>query len=350
MVWQTLIKEGKQPPDAFKFTWVPNSYYKILHWNFILLNLPAPFYFLNIQILIGLPNIPVFKNYKSIQTTEMDTVQILITTSPQQTEQHQIFSIQDQCNFAEGILQCLNEAILVQQIKDLVLQKQNRDLSLDAIVKLQTHLKKLTPFNLGIYEQWQMYGQTEGELSYKQQNYQLSAPTLLYYTRMVNLPFINWYFYIRNIIHTEEKIYNFVQIRSRFNQKIQSKVTITNLKTSQVDIYTSNVHFSILRVYPKIKTANGIEMYLPREFFWCFEDDHQKICLYAESRGDFKAGFGAGFIGSFQFTLQINGVGQQGNAGFCEYIDCRSLTWQEKNKQEKMRDEFANSVPFACKK
>ncbi|WP_343598238.1 hypothetical protein [Acinetobacter sp.] len=349
MVWRALTKKGQQPPHFFKFTWYPNTYHKILHWNFILLNLPAPFYFLNIQILIGLPDIPIFKNEKNIQTTEMDTVQILMTTSPQQTEPLQTFSIQDDCNFTEGILQCLNEHILVQQIKALILQKQNQDLSLDAIFQLQKHVKKLTPFNLGTYEQWQMHGQTEGKFIYRQQTYQLSAFTLLYYTRMMNLPLMNWYFYIRNIIQIENKTYSFVQIRSRFNQILQNKVTVTDLNTSHVKTYTTNVHFCILRVYPKTKTVNGMDMYLPREFFWGFEDQQQKIYLYAESRGDFKAGFGAGFIGSFQFTLKIGDTEQQGNAGFCEYIDCRPLKWQETNEDRRLRIN-QNLAEYACTK
>ena len=57
--------------------------------------------------------------------------------------------------------------------------------------------------------------------------------------------------------------------------------------------------------------------------------------LYGESRGDYKFGLAAGYIGSFRYQLSWNDQCLQGEGGYCEYIDCRPLRWQEKNQNEK---------------
>ena len=57
--------------------------------------------------------------------------------------------------------------------------------------------------------------------------------------------------------------------------------------------------------------------------------------LYGESRGDYKFGLAAGYIGSFRYQLSWNDQCLQGEGGYCEYIACRPLRWQEKNQNEK---------------
>lgn len=57
--------------------------------------------------------------------------------------------------------------------------------------------------------------------------------------------------------------------------------------------------------------------------------------VQAQSRGDFKFGLAAGYVGSFKYQLKINHHEEMGESGYCEYIDCRSLTWQEKINKKK---------------
>ena len=91
-------------------------------------------------------------------------------------------------------------------------------------------------------------------------------------------------------------------------------------------------------------------MYLPREFEWCYEDDKgMKIWLQGQSRGDFKFGLAAGYVGSFNYQVSINGETEHGEGGYCEYIDCRSLRFQEQNKTEKLLGNLSNSVPIMLK-
>ena len=59
-----------------------------------------------------------------------------------------------------------------------------------------------------------------------------------------------------------------------------------------------------------------------------------------QSRGDYKFGLAAGYVGSFQYQLSWNEQCLQGEGGYCEYIDCRPLKWQEKNQDEKILDKL----------
>ena len=60
--------------------------------------------------------------------------------------------------------------------------------------------------------------------------------------------------------------------------------------------------------------------------------------LYGESRGI--TNLLAGYIGSFRYQLSWNEQCLQGEGGYCEYIDCRPLRWQEKNQDEKILDKL----------
>ena len=71
--------------------------------------------------------------------------------------------------------------------------------------------------------------------------------------------------------------------------------------------------------------------------------------LYGESRGDYKFGLAAGYIGSFRYQLSWNDQCLQGEGGYCEYIDCRPLRWQEKNQNEKMLDKLLLLQPCLYK-
>ena len=48
--------------------------------------------------------------------------------------------------------------------------------------------------------------------------------------------------------------------------------------------------------------------------------------------------------------MAINGDQQQGEGGYCEYIDCRALKWQEHDQPEQMPDTVLNPEPFIIKK
>ena len=110
------------------------------------------------------------------------------------------------------------------------------------------------------------------------------------------------------------------------------------------------VYFKIHRVFPKVKTVNQQEMYLPREFAWQYQDGNIQIEIQAQSRGDYKFGLAAGYVGSFSYQAKINQECYAGESGYCEYIDCRPLKWQEIDKESQASNKITNPAPIMLKK
>ncbi|SSS05902.1 Uncharacterised protein [Acinetobacter baumannii] len=167
----------------------------------------------------------------------------------------------------------------------------------------------------------------------------------------MHLPFLSLCFYTCQIINLNETTQiTLSQIRNQWNIILFSRLDIQELGKPAVT-FTEDVNFHIHRVYPKVETPHGREMYLPREFSWqCKKNGKVIFELYAESRGDYKFGFAAGYIGSFRYQLSWNDQCLQGEGGYCEYIDCRPLRWQEKNQDEKILDKLMLLQPCLYKK
>ena len=85
----------------------------------------------------------------------------------------------------------------------------------------------------------------------------------------------------------------------------------------------------------KLKHRMGEKCIYPESFLGNVKNGKVIFELYGESRGDYKFGLAAGYIGSFRYQLSWNDQCLQGEGGYCEYIDCRPLRWQEKNQNEK---------------
>ena len=141
------------------------------------------------------------------------------------------------------------------------------------------------------------------------------------------------------------------QTRDHFNRIVQSRIYLKYANVERTELFDEQVQFKVHRVYPKVVTPNGQAMYLPREFEWNYQNKTGDIIqIQAQSRGDFKFGLAAGYVGSFKYQIKINAREEYGEAGYCEYVDCRALKWQEKNQDEKILDDLINTVPFMLKK
>ena len=99
----------------------------------------------------------------------------------------------------------------------------------------------------------------------------------------------------------------------------------------------------------KLKHRMGEKCIYPESFLGNVKNGKVIFELYGESRGDYKFGLAAGYIGSFRYQLSWNDQCLQGEGGYCEYIDCRPLRWQEKNQNEKMLDKLLLLQPCLYK-
>lgn len=347
MKWNSFSKSAKQPPNLTKLQWFPNSQYKTVHYGFVFPNLPAPLHYFNFLTLLGVPNIPVLQNSSVISTTELDTALVFTSCSLNHQSCLQTYSIQDESEQTLDYVHFAEDIKIIKGYKNLQLIKKNSELQFELNIQLRGPRYKNYPINLGVAERWLCPVNMQGTLHHKQQHYEIESMGLFSYARTIQLPFSNWYFYTRQIVHAEHWQFIFYQIRNRFNQVIHSKLIIFDLHQQKTQVYTRDVELEIIRVYPKVITPDGLSMYLPREFMWNIQHPNLQLQLIATARGDYKFGFGAGYVGSFHYQLKFNQKYYQAEAGYCEYVDCRALKWQEMGHFEK--EILLNSVhELAC--
>jgi len=275
----------------------------------------------------------------------------MCSISPHMVGQFNHYSIEKDCSLKDDHYQFGDKYTLRGKLPHFQLKRE--DLELSANLKITTFpvMSCFTKFKLGLYEHWSLLCQCEGELIYKDEVFKIDQLGSFEYTRAINLPYLPLCFYTYQIINLEDqRQLQLIHIRNQFNQILQSKIYLKDLIKNKTECFESNVHFIVHRVYPKISTPNNHSMYLAREFEWQWCDKTRSIRIYAQSRGDFKFGVGAGYAGSFNYQLEIDGSHIEGRAGYCEYIDCRPLKWQEMNNHEKMLDQLEHPFPVVLKK
>lgn len=328
----------------------PNHWYKFTHFSLIIPNLIAPLHYLNLRVVMGQSDIPILKNHLAGSYAGVDQVSVLTTTSPHMLAQHQCMSLRQECSIQSGIYQFSDQLLLTGSLPAFRFQQKHPELSFELNVK--THPVVSYPIKkiFGLYQYWSLLSECEGEVVFKGQHYSVSHLGSLEYSRLVSFPYLSLFFYTYQLIQLEsQQQLMLVHIRNHFNQVVQSKILIRDLNSNTVKHYEQSVLFKVLRVYPAVKTPGQREMYLAREFEWRFKDASCEIYIHAVSRGDFKYGLGAGFVGSFSYQVQINSAVEFGEAGYCEYIDCRPLRWQTIDEREKKIALIEQSLPIALR-
>jgi hypothetical protein len=330
----------------------PNKTYKIIHQALILPNLPAPLHYLNFISRIGQPNIPMLANPSAIHTTALDTATVLVSSSLHQVGQLKTYSIQHECQFDHKSFKFLDQIQLRGQFPDFRLFCHDAELSIDLKIKTTSLISHFTKLHFSMAQHWSLLCHCEGTLQHQHEKYHIKGMGSFEYARSLYFPYVPWAFFTYQIINLEhDRQILLRQIRDRFNRVIQSRIYLRDIAQQRQIFLDQNVFFKIHRVYPCIVTPNGQRIYLPREFEWCCEAaDGTRIWLQAQSRGDFKFGLAAGYVGSFKYTIQINDQTEMGDAGYIEYSDCRDLIYQEQDKNQKLQNNLANPIPFMLKK
>lgn len=354
-LFMNFIDESKQlnqAPFPLKLDYHPQrGRFKIIHQGLMIPNLPAPLHYLNFLSIIGQSNIPILRNQDAIHTTALDTATIIVSCSAHMAGHFSSYSIENDCNFKSDFYQFSNKEILQGTFPFFRLTRQDDELSFDLKIQTTPIISHFTKLKLGIFNHWSLLCHCRGELSYKGQSYNIDEMGSFEYARAINIPYLPLCFFTYQIINLQNQRQLLLgQIRNNFNQIVQSRIYFRDAQTSIAEMFDEDVHFKILRVYPKVKTPNHQEMYLPREFYWTFQNGNRKIEIHAESRGDYKFGLAAGYVGSFKYCVNIDGIEETGESGYCEYIDCRPLKWQEKENDEKKADEAMNIMPCTLKK
>lgn len=335
--------------DALTF-YPPKGLFKIVYQALILPNLPEPFHYLNFISLIGQPRIPICYNASAITTTAIDTATVLVTSGLSTIGHLKSYSAKEQCQLEQDRYQFLDVDQIQVDFPNYYFKRIDEELSCQLTVNISADIENHSALHWGVGDYWYARCQCEGEITYKKQKYQIEAQGILKHARAIYLPFIAFHFFTYQVIQVNANLQIILsELRNQWNNIVFSRIEIQSNEQRSI-LYDHQVVLDITRVYPKVQTPNGREMYLAREFMWQYQEKNQIIFqLKAQSRGDYKFGLGAGYVGSFNYELIWNNENHKGS-GYCEYIDCRPLHWQEKNKSEQIIDQISHFQPYLCKK
>ena len=335
--------------DALTF-YPPKGLFKIVYQALILPNLPEPFHYLNFISLIGQPRIPICYNASAITTTAIDTATVLVTSGLSTIGHLKSYSAKEQCQLEQDRYQFLDVDQIQVDFPNYYFKRIDEELSCQLTVNIRAEIENHSALHWGVGDYWYARCQCEGEITYKKQKYQIEAQGILKHARAIYLPFIAFHFFTYQVIQVNANLQIILsELRNQWNNIVFSRIEIQSNEQKSI-LYDHQVVLDITRVYPKVQTPNGREMYLAREFIWQYQEKNQIIFqLKAQSRGDYKFGLGAGYVGSFNYELIWNNENHKGS-GYCEYIDCRPLHWQEKNKSEQIIDQISHFQPYLCKK
>lgn len=350
-----LVDDSKQLNQAqfpFKLNYHgPKGRFKIIHQGLMIPGLPAPLHYFNFLTIIGQPNAPMLRNEYAIKHSALDTVSLISSISPHMVGHFNAYSVADDCDFEQNQFKFGERECLKGSIPHFQLIRSDEELSVNLHINTQPIISHFTKSKFGLFDHWSLMCHCTGEIIYKGQSYSINHLGSFEYARAMNLPYLPLCFFTYQIINlNNQRQLLLAQIRNNFNQIMQSRIYLRDLTNHTSEMFDEQVYFKVHRVYPKVTTPNQQDMYLPREFEWNFKNSNRSIVVNAQSRGDYKFGLAAGYVGSFKYQVEIDGIQESGESGYCEYIDCRPLKWQEKNNQEKILDKILNPVPCTLKK
>lgn len=355
-LFQDVLDQSKQlnqtPSDRVPIYHAPNKKYKLIRQALIIPDLPAPLHYLNFISLIGQPNLPIFRHADKLSTTALDTATTFASTSAHMVGQFSHYSIAKDCFFNSSQFKFAQKESVIGTAPEFQIQRIDSELSFQIKVVITSLISYLSKLRFGLAEHWSAVCECRGEVQYKGQDYEIAQIGAFEYARSKNFNPLPIAFFTYQIINLQGQRQLLLQhMRDSFNRIIQSRIYLRDFSQQKIYLFDQGVHFYIQRIYPAVRTPHGQKMYLPREFEWSYHDTKgHHIHIYAQSRGDFKFGLGAGYVGSYKYQIQINGEEEQGENGYCEYIDCRPLNWQEDHAQEQNIQQMSEIVPISLRK
>lgn len=329
----------------------PNARFKTVLFSLKIPNLPAPLHYFNFFSVLGLPNSLLLLNQTAVQGSALQSATVCVSSSPHMVGQLSSYSMTQQCQLTENNLNFNDKEHIIGSLPNLRFIREDAELSADLQMNSFGPLIYFARLRCALAEHWSFAATCQGSIMYKSQKYQIEALASFEFARCVNFPYIPFAFYVYQLINLDEHLQMILmQYRDAYDHVLHSRIYLRDLDQSKVQFFDQQVQFNVERVYPVIKTPNGDSMYLLREFHWQYADKDQQIRVQGQCRGDFKFGLGTGFVGSFFYQVTFNQQQYCGEAGYCEYIDCRALKWQEQNKPEQILNNLDNSVPLILKK
>lgn len=313
-----------QPFDPHTEIHTPVGKYRCVHYGIMIPDLPAPYHFLNMIVVVGQPKVTLFRNEHLIQTSDLDTANLLIGTAATKKNLFKGYSVQHDCLLASNghYLKFADDLVIEAAYPTFRALRQKTDFNYDLKLKATNKIAHFAQLAGNLYEHWALLCEYEGYLELNGQTTQVQGLCTFEYARAanVNLPFRFFTYQILNIDAKTQVL--FVDVTGPLGLTIQSRVYVRALD-DHGGIYEAGFK-SVVQEYeaePMI-TPNGIKMRLPKQFHWQVDDEHGNvlISIQGHSNQDFKYGMAGGYAGSYQYQGIFRNKEIQGT-GYIEYID-----------------------------
>lgn len=317
-----LINSTPFNPDTSFST--PQGKYTCVHYGIMIPNLPEPFNFLNIIVVVGQPQIKLFRNQHLIKTTALDTANVLIGTATGTADHFNGYSVEKDCTLVTNgsHLKFGNDVTIEGTYPEFHAHREGHNFNFDLKLRATDKIAHFTNLVGGAYDHWALLCEYEGYVEQAGVKTEINGLCTYEYARGINIKLpINFFTY--QILNIDEKTQVlFVDTFGPLGLTMQSRVYVRSLD-DHGGIYSRGFK-SIVHEYEPERVTNpdGISMRLPRKFSWQVDDDKGNLLIKIDgiTNRDFKYGMAGGYAGSYQYSGVFRGKPIEGK-GYIEYID-----------------------------
>lgn len=313
-----------QPFDSQTLTNTPIGKYTCVHYGIMIPNLPAPFNFLNMIVVVGQPLVRLFRNEHLIQTTDIDTANVLIGTAGTDENLFHGYSVQNDCLLASNghLLKFADDLTIEGSYPEFKAQRSGHNFNFELELKASDKIAHFVQLAGGLYEHWALLCKYQGFLELNGQKTEVQGLCTYEYAHgiNVNIPIRFFTYQILNLDETTQVL--FVDTTGPLGLNLQRRVYVRSLD-DHGGIYESELK-SVVHEYEDqpVTTPNNIKMRLPRRFSWQVNDEQGNLLISIDgiTNRDFRYGMAGGYAGSYQYKGFFRNQAIQGT-GYIEYID-----------------------------
>ncbi|MCF8590036.1 DUF6670 family protein [Gordonia liuliyuniae] len=299
-----------------------------MHYGMMLPNLPAPFHFLDLILVVGQPKIKLWRNRQLVETTPSDTANLLVGTGVEFTDQFRGYQVGRDLNLApdSSVIEFGADLTWTGRYPDFTVAYRNPEFEVDLSVSATDKIAHFVKLRGGLYDHWSLLCRYEGAITYAGNTTEISGLSTLEYARGANvaLPFSFFTYHILNVDEATQVL--MVEVLGPKGLPMQRAVYVRSLD-DHGNTYENNYRFDVHRLESSARiTPNGISMHLGTDFTWSVDDDNsdQVIEIHGVSNGDYRYGMGGGYAGSYRYTGRFRGKDIAG-VGYVEYIGSHRL-------------------------
>ncbi|BAP37514.1 DUF6670 family protein [Acinetobacter guillouiae] len=316
-----------RPFDVNTPTHTPKGKYSCVHYGVMIPNLEAPFNFLNLLIVVGQPRVKIFRNQHLIQTTALDTANVLIGTAVGTKEHFNGYSVENDCVLESNgsSLSFGRDVLLEGTYPNFHAQREGHDFNFDLKIHATDKIAHFVQMSLGLYDHWALLCKYEGFLEYQGKKTAVQGLCTYEYARAVDVNlYINYFTY--HILNIDEKTQVLlVEILGPLNLVLQRRVYIRSTD-DHGSIHSNGFNFNVHAFEDqRVITPNGLSMRLARTFSWSVNDDNGNPLIHIDglTNADFQYGMAGGYAGSYKYKGTFKDRAVEGT-GYIEYLDIRT--------------------------